>query len=321
MDEYKISIPRVLLVAAIAVVLVAIGIVIGVNIGKKDGKKPVFVAKQETQWVLPTGVEGQMIYDNYWRFAKASYVLIGEIPNCEFYKIVSEVPRNNYDVENYYIEDQDSGLMFYHSDDGNRQSTLAVDVSGFQPALDWNALRNAGVTIAMIRVGYRGYGAGSLVEDDMFRQHIEGAKAAGIKVGVYFFSQAISYEEGVEEAKYAISLTKEYNLEMPIAIDTEAMYAEDARTEDLSIDARTDSIVGFCETVKQAGQTPMIYSNRNWFVQQLDMSRLGDYKLWLAQYANQPNFPYWYQGWQYTDTGSIPGVSVDLDLNVWFTEE
>lgn len=321
MNEYKFHIPRVLCMAAIAVVLVAIGIVIGVNISKKDEKKPVFIAKQETQWVLPTSVEGQMIYDNYWRFARASYVLIGEIPNCEFYKIVSEVPRNDYDVESYYIEEQEDGFMFYHSQDGERVSTLAVDVSAFQPELDWNALRSAGVTIAMVRVGFRGYGeAGKLVEDDMFRQHIEGAKAAGIKVGVYFFSQALSYEEGVEEAKFAMELTKEYNLEMPIAIDTEEMYAEGARTEGLDVEARTDSIVGFCETVKQAGKIPMIYSNRNWFVQRLDMSRLGEYKLWLAQYANQPDFPYWYQGWQYTDTGSVPGIPADLDLNVWFSE-
>lgn len=321
MENYRISIPRVLLVIAIAIVLVAIGVVIGVNV-KKNRKQPVFVAKTECQWVLPSGVEGQMIYDNFWRFAKASYILLGEIPDCQFYKIVKEVPRNNYDVENYYIEDDGSSFMYYHGEDGSRQTTLAVDVSSFQSALDWNALREAGVTIAMIRVGYRGYGEnGTLVEDEMFRNHIEGAKAAGLKVGIYFFSQAVNYEEGAEEARYAINLASGYTLDMPVVIDTEEMYAEGARTEGLSVEDRTAAVVGFCETVKQAGHTPMIYSNRNWFVQNLDMTQLGSYKLWLAQYANHPDFPYWYDGWQYTDSGTVPGLGTAVDLNVWFTGE
>ena len=151
----------------------------------------------------------------------------------------------------------------------------------------------------------------------MFQTHIEGAKAAGIKVGIYFYSQAISYEEGVEEAQFALNLASAYTLDMPVVIDTEEVYADGARTADLSNDARTDSVVGFCETVKSAGYTPMIYSNRNWFVQKLDMTRLGDYKLWLAHYANQPDFPYLYSGWQYTGTGTIAGIGQELDLNVW----
>ena len=100
-------------------------------------------------------------------------------------------------------------------------------------------------------------------------------------------------------------------------IDTEEVYADGARTADISNDVRTDGVVGFCETVKNAGYTPMIYSNRNWFVQKLDMTRLGNYKLWLAHYANQPDFPYLYAGWQYTGNGTIAGIGQELDLNVW----
>ena len=216
------------------------------------------------------------------------------------------------------MEDGDNTIMAYHAGDGSRLSELAVDVSSYQAELDWDALKQAGVTIAFIRVGYRGYGSeGKLVADEMFQTHIEGAKAAVIKVGIYFYSQAISYEEGVEEAQFALNLASAYTLDMPVVIDTEEVYADGARTADLSNDARTDGVVGFCETVKSAGYTPMIYSNRNWFVQKLDMTRLGDYKLWLAHYANQPDFPYLYSGWQYTGTGTIAGIGQELDLNVW----
>ena len=170
----------------------------------------------------------------------------------------------------------------------------------------------------MVRVGFRGYGSGKIVLDDMFEEHTDNAIKAGLKVGVYFFSQAVNYDEGVEEARFALDAIRKYRITGPVAIDTEYIDAEDARTADLSIDDRTDGVVGFCETVKQAGYTPMIYASRNWFVQSLDMTRLGDYKLWLAHYTNQTDFPYLYTGWQYTDAGEIPGIYGSVDLNVWF---
>lgn len=316
--DYEINWPHVILVLAIAIVILLIGIIIGINVGAKKKYKPVFVTGEGYTWTLPPGEEAQAIDANFWEFAKASYVLIGEIPNCEFYKIVKEVPRNQFETDNFYMEEGSGTRMYYHGDDGIPLSELAVDVSAYQPDVDWNVLRQAGVTIAFIRVGYRGYGAeGKLVEDEMFRTHIEGAKAAGMKVGVYFYSQALNYDEGVQEAQFALSLASDYTLDMPVVIDTEEIYAEGARTEGLSIEARTDAVVGFCETVKNAGYTPMIYSNRNWFVQKLDMTRLGSYKLWLAHYANQPDFPYLYAGWQYTGNGTIDGLGHEIDLNVW----
>lgn len=185
--DYEIYWPHVILVGAIALVLVLIGVVIGVNIGKSKKYKPVPVTGQGYTWTLQPGAEAQMIYTNFWQFAKASYVLVGDIPNCEFYKIIKEVPRNDFQTDNFYMEDGDSTIMAYHAGDGSRLSELAVDVSSYQAELDWDALKQAGVTIAFIRVGYRGYGSeGKLVADEMFQTHIEGAKAAGIKVGIYF---------------------------------------------------------------------------------------------------------------------------------------
>ena len=319
MKDYRINWLRVFLVGAIAVVLVLIGIVIGVNIGNSKKNKPVLATRGAYSWRLEPGEQAGLIDANFWNFARASYVLIGEIPNCQFYKIVKEIPRNDYNVENFRMDEGTSTVMRYYNNDGTVASSLAVDVSAYQSDLDWNLLRQAGVTIAFIRVGFRGYGAeGNIKEDDMFRSHMEGAKAAGMRVGIYFFSQAVSYDEGVAEAQFALRAASEYGIDMPIVIDTEELLVEDARTADLSVDARTDAVVGFCETVKNAGYAPMIYSNRNWFVQNLDLTRLGDYKLWLAQYSNQPDFPYVYAGWQYTGTGTIEGLGQEIDMNVWF---
>lgn len=312
----KNTIIKGLFVIASCILLIAIGVIIGINI-RTISRDPAFVSITDKTWTLGEGEEKARIEENYWNFIRASYILIGTPPDCEYYKIVSEVKRHDYDVENFYIDDN-SDKMYYHNAEGERVSTLAIDVSAFQPEIDWTAVKVAGVDVAMIRVGYRGYGSGKIVEDDMFRTHIQGALDAGLRVGVYFFSQALNYDEGVSEANFVLETIREFDVTCPVVIDTEFMDASDARTNELDIDSRTDSIVGFCETVEAAGYTAMIYSNRNWFVQSVDMSRLGDYKLWLAHYTNQPDFPYEYIGWQYTDQGTLDGVDGSVDLNVWF---
>lgn len=314
----RINMLRVVLVIGSIILLMVIGIVIGVNI-TNNKEKPVFVMGTNAagSWMLEPGLEGEMIYNNFWDFARASYILVGDIPGCQFYKIVSEVPRHDYEIENFYIDDGEN-FMYYHDGADAKQSIVAIDVSAFQVYIDWETVKSAGVDVAMIRVGYRGYGSGDILLDDMFEDHIQSAIDADIRVGVYFYSQALNYEEGVEEAEFVLDTIRDYDISCPVVIDTEMVYDEEARTNDLDIASRTDSIVGFCETVKNAGYVPMIYSNRNWFAQSLDMSRLGGYKLWLAHYSNQPDFPYVYSGWQYTDQGQIYGIEGNVDLNVWF---
>ncbi len=312
----KNTIIKGLFIIASCVLLVAIGVIIGVNISRQTGE-PVIAAVGERTWTLGESEQKPLIEENYWNYIYASYILIGTPPECEYYKIVSEVERHNYDTDNFYIDDG-TDKMYYHDSEGSRLTSIAIDVSAFQSDIDWYKVKEAGVDVVMIRVGYRGYGSGKIVEDDMFSTHAQGALDAGLQVGVYFFSQALNYEEGVEEANFVLNIISQYNITCPVAIDTEFLDASDARTNGLDVDSRTDSIVGFCETVKAAGYIPMIYSNRNWYVQSLDMSRLGDYHLWLAHYSNQPSFPYRYVGWQYTDQGELSGIDGTVDLNVWF---
>ncbi len=313
--QYNRLIKALLILGCLGIVAL-IAVIIGINI-KKDEIKPVVKIPSDIAWYMEPQDEAAIIEDNFWKFARASYILVGEIPNCEFYKIASEVPRNDFDLESFYIED-DGSAMYYHDEDGNRTSTLAIDVSEFQQEVDWDSLYEAGVTVAIIRVGFRGYGSGAVVLDEMYEEHVEGAKAAGLKVGVYFYSQAMNHDEGVEEANFVLENIYGMGIDGPVVIDTEDPYSDEARTNGLSNDLRTDGVVAFCETVKSAGYSPMIYANRNWYAQSLDMTRLGDYKLWLAQYANMPDFPYEYVGWQYTDQGYIWGVDGAVDLNVWF---
>ena len=193
-----------------------------------------------------------------------------------------------------------------------------INTEFYSDLLTFSKKYNASITYCDGNSGWFNPELLKIVLDDMFESHVQGALEEGLHVGVYFFSQALNYDEGVEEANFVLNAIRDYNITCPVAIDTEFLDASDARTNGLDIDSRTDSIVGFCETVKAAGYIPMIYSNRNWYVQSLDMSRLGDYKLWLAHYTNQPDFPYKYVGWQYTDQGTLSGVEGSVDLNVWF---
>ena len=313
----KYDVRKVAVLFASAVILIMIGVLIGININKNKAQ-PAFISnfREKGSWYIQQNEISDMVVDNYWKFVKTSYIIVGDIPDCEIYKIANEVPRNDYNLEGFYIDNGD--YMYYHDEKGARKSIVAIDISAFQDNIDFEQVKENGVDMVIIRVGYRGYGSGKIVDDDMFESHIEEATNAKLRVAVYFYSQALNYDEGVEEAKYVLDKIKNYKLDGPVVIDTEMVFDDEARTKDLTNDKRTDSIVGFCETVKEKGYIPMIYSNRNWFAQSLDMTRLGEYKLWLAQYASVPDFPYWYAGWQYTEEGYIYGIEGPVDINVWF---
>lgn len=190
-----------------------------------------------------------------------------------------------------------------------------IDVSKWNGTIDWNAVANAGIDFAIIRVGYRGYSAGTLVEDPYFKQNIEGATKAGIKVGLYFFTQAITEAEAVEEASMAISLVSGYQLQLPIYFDTEDVDGN-GRADKMSVAARTAITKAFCETVKNAGYVPGVYASASWYNNQLNAAELAGYDIWVAHYANVCGFKGRYHMWQYTSSGSLPGIKGRVDLNI-----
>lgn len=199
-------------------------------------------------------------------------------------------------------------------------SVLGIDVSEWQENVDWEQVKSAGVEFAMIRAGWRGSEQGVLTEDTCARSNYAGATAAGIKVGVYFFSQAISVEEAVEEAEYLLNIIKDWNVEMPVVYDWEFI-SDDARTGKVDARTLTDCTKAFCDRVKQAGYTPMIYFNKNQSMDKLYLRELIDYKFWLAHYDTVLNYPYKVDMWQYTETGAVPGIEGNVDINLFFPWE
>ncbi len=212
-----------------------------------------------------------------------------------------------------------NGYSFY-KEDGEVTSIPGIDISTHQGTIDWEQVKAAGIEFAMIRVGYRTYGGGEIKFDDSFAENLAGAEAAGIKTGVYFFSQAVSVDEAIEEADAIIDAIAPYNITYPVVYDWEIIYDDEARTDDVAVDMLTDSCIAFCERVKLAGYTPMIYQNKRTTLFKLDLPRLQDYDFWLAEYGDEPTYYYDYEMWQYSCTGTIPGISGDVDLNICFKD-
>ena len=198
------------------------------------------------------------------------------------------------------------------------ESYLGVDVSSYQKDVDWEKVKEAGFTFAMLRVGFRGYGqSGVLMPDKYAAKNYENATAAGLKVGVYFFSQAISTEEAVEEADYVLQLIEGWDLQMPVVYDWECL-AEDYRTVGVDSRTLTDCTKAFCDRIRQAGYEPMVYCNPSQSRTQLYLAELVDYKFWLAMYSDYMTYEYKVDMWQYTNQGSVPGIRGNADINLWF---
>lgn len=194
-------------------------------------------------------------------------------------------------------------------------AVFGIDVSKWQGEIDWDKVRNAGVEFAIIRCGYRGSVSGSLVEDPYFARNIKAAKAAGIQVGVYFFTQAVNEVEAVEEASMVVSLLDGAALDYPVFIDTESAGGS-GRADDLDADSRTAVCAAFCSTIKNAGYEAGVYASRNWYYKRVDAAKLENYTIWLAEYRSAPLYQGYYQMWQYTSKGKIDGIDGNVDLNI-----
>ncbi len=234
-----------------------------------------------------------------------------------FFDFNENLAPNLYKNDNFQVDE--NGIIEYN--DGIVTSKKGIDVSKFQGNIDWRSVKADGVEYAFIRMGYRGYGsAGKLVTDETFEKNIKGATANGVDVGVYFFSQAVNEEEAIEEANYVLEAIKGYDVTYPVVIDIEEVTDKDARTAEMTQQQWTKNCIAFCETIKAAGYTPMIYGNLKTFFIMLDMEQLTMYDKWFAQYDTSVYFPYEFKIWQYSESGTVNGISTDVDLNVSFYE-
>lgn len=194
-----------------------------------------------------------------------------------------------------------------------------VDVSEHQLDIDWKQVAASGVDYAYIRVGWRGYTEGGLFEDAYFERNIQGALDAGLHVGVYMFSQAVTVQEAIEEADFVLERIGKYNVTLPVVFDWEKIEAAEARSHGLTMELRTDCARAFCETVKSAGYVPCVYFNRNLGYYGYDLTRLTDYEFWFSlPESGFPNFYYACDMWQYSFTETVPGIAEPTDMNLWF---
>lgn len=234
--------------------------------------------------------------------------------------ISDEIAPNTLDFRNWIkAEDTEDNIGRYeYIQDGEVVSICGIDVSKYQGNIDWNKVKASGVEYAIIRLGYRGMNEGTLELDPYYKENIKNATAAGVKVGIYFFSQAKNVEEAVEEAEFVLEHIKDYAIEYPVVFDTEEVTTYDARANGLTRAERTDCCIAFCEEMKQAGYTPMIYANTRYMVMGLELERLNDYDKWFAYYGSSHIFPYEFTMLQYSDTGRVPGIEGAVDLDVSF---
>lgn len=229
--------------------------------------------------------------------------------------VLKDVPVNSYDAGKFHLAD---GVMYYNSD--KVKTCTGIDVSAYQGEINWQKVKASGVDFAMIRLGYRGYTVGSINLDSCFERNIQGALAAGLDVGVYFFSQAVSVEEAIEEARFVLSYIKGYGLTYPVVFDWEALGKTEARTYGLDTETLCQCANAFCGMMADEGYMPMIYFTSYIGYVKYDLSKVLDYEFWYAQYSDKPSFYYDYQMWQYTSGGTVDGISGNVDMNICFAD-
>jgi GH25 family lysozyme M1 (1,4-beta-N-acetylmuramidase) len=211
--------------------------------------------------------------------------------------------------------DEDTGRVSYWTD--YHRARVGVDVSYYQGEIDWQAVAEDGIDFAILRLGYRGYTEGGLLSDSRFQYNLQGAAQAGLEVGVYFFSQALTPEEAQEEADFVAQALSGYALDYPVVFDWEYIISGDAaRTDNATGETVTQCARAFCDRIQSLGYEAAVYFNQDMGYLTLDLAELSDVTLWLAEYDDAPDFYYDFDLWQYTETGSVAGISGAVDLNL-----
>ena len=232
--------------------------------------------------------------------------------------ISDSLKKHDLDIDRI-TSDEETGLKDY-TDASGKKALMGIDVSEWQGSIDWSRVKAAGVQFAFIRAGIRGYESGTIYEDARAVENLEGATANGIPVGVYFYTQAATPAEAVEEAEMVLAMISGYDVTWPIVLDAELENAPSSRTKDLTPQQRTDNAIAFCDRIVKAGYTPLIYGNMRMLCGEMEPERLEKCDKWFAQYFSKPRYPYDMGIWQYSCEGKISGISGDVDLNMAFRD-
>jgi GH25 family lysozyme M1 (1,4-beta-N-acetylmuramidase) len=208
-----------------------------------------------------------------------------------------------------------------YSENGKTVSTCGVDISAIlEDNVDYTKLKNAGVDFVMIKIGARGYSSGNIVLDEYYLDNLKAAKKAGLDIGVYFCSQAVTKAEAKEEADEVLDAIEGYNIKYPIAFVMESVDDDMARIEALDTEDRTQIAKAFMDRIENAGYTPMIYGDLEWLLTMVDMSKLEDYDVWYAQNSDQPDYPYEFGMWQYSTDATVKGIDSSATMIMSFKD-
>lgn len=271
------------------------------NTKMQENKTPENKTEQEVQNNEENQMETIKIYDIEEGYLTVSYN--------------RNVKKHKYNWE--HLKKDEKGYYIYQDD--NYETKLGIDVSTYQGEIDWKQVKKAGIEFAILRLGFRGYGKeGKLILDDRFEENIKKATKEGIKVGVYFFSQAINSKEAIEEAKYVLKQIEGKKINYPICFDLEKIKFDTARTDNLTKEEITQITLAFCRQIEKAGYLPCIYGNAKFFTTKIELEKVDQYQKWYADYQEQPLYPYDFSIWQYTEKGKIPGIKGKVDINLQF---
>lgn len=226
-----------------------------------------------------------------------------------------EYPKMEYSSEGFYRDEYN----FLNYNYNGIKAKRGIDVSVHQGEIDWASVKKSGVEFAYIRLGFSSYADGKIYMDDYFEKNVEEAQENGIDVGVYFFSQAVTTEEAVKEAKYVLSNIKGRNVSLPIGFDMEPV-TENDRIKALTVEQKTEVADAFGCIMKKHGRETLIYGNPDWIANNIDLTLLTDYEIWLAHYTSMSSFEYDYAMWQYSSTGRVDGINTNVDLNIMFVK-
>ena len=234
----------------------------------------------------------------------------------EWVDINEDISRNKYDLSKLTYQ---KPFMNYY-EDGKLVSKCGVDISANQGDVDFGKLKSAGCDFVMLKVGARGYSSGNIVSDENFQDNLKAAKKAGLDIGVYFCSQAVSKAEAREEADELLDAISGSSVKYPVAFVMETVDDDMARIEALDMADRTQVAKAFMDRVEDAGYKPMIYGDKEWLLTMVDMENLQDYDVWFAQDSDEPEYPYEFGMWQYDSDASVKGISGDATMIMSFKD-
>lgn len=330
----------------INVIFLIIAICILFSCGNKNDKKVVETKK----YVEPDNVGNSPIdinfsitdvgYEERTNIVEDKNVLkrLGKEHSTKYYTYMPQIDKsknfryldvygNEHDMDideavnkNDYVWNQGSVRLKYAPD--NCDMSYGIDVSKHNGSIDWVKVKNAGFDFAIVRIAYRGYGKnGTLYTDERGIENLKNAKAAGLKVGAYVFSQSINAEEAIAEAKLAVELIGDIELDLPLFYDPENIRNAVSRVENLSKEQWNKNATAFLDYVKACGFTPGLYSTMVWEHNYYDSDHLNNYVVWYADYMEYPQTPYNFEYWQFSSKGKVDGINGDVDLNVRITKK